>query len=222
MTNHINSVFLTYGDTELTFYNIKMRPSQSEEPLLHSHNYYEIHLLCKQPTTYRLCDRIVTLNADELLIIPPQTLHYSNCDPSKTTVLSLSLAPISSDKNCYDIFTQALQEHALQPMHFPCSEDISLLNQDEPYRSFLGICKLKVVAAGFIYQLLAQMVENASIAVHGKQDALVLMDNMIHRPDVTLAEIAETINYSQRHTARLIEKYYGASLSHLRKDKKNE
>jgi AraC-like DNA-binding protein len=79
-----------------------------------------------------------------------------------------------------------------------------------------------MVAAGFIYQLFAHLVENASIAVPGKQDALVLMDNMINRPDVTLAEIASTINYSQRHTARLIEKYYGTSLSQLRKDKKNE
>ena len=222
MKNHINSVSLTYGDTELSFYNIKLRQSRSEDPILHSHTYYELHLLSKRSVIFRLSDRILTLNPNELLIIPPQTLHYSNADVGATTVLSLSLSPISNDKNCHEIFMHALQEHALRPLHFPCTEDISLLNQDEPYRSFLGICKLKMVAAGFIYQLFAQLVENASIAVPGKQDALVLMDNMINRPDVTLAEIASTINYSQRHTARLIEKYYGTSLSQLRKDKKNE
>ena len=215
MTNHVHSISLNYGETEVSFYNIQLRQSPETPSLLHTHTYYELHLLSRQPLPCHLQDRVVCLHPDELLILPPQVPHQAFPASPPHTVLSVSLSGNEQ-------LAEQLNKNALKPFPFSCPQEVELLNQDEPYRSFLGLCRLKAIAANFVYRLFTQLTENQAVAVSGKQDTLVLMENLIGRPDITLAEIAEAINYSQRHTARLIEKHYGGSLSSLRKEGKYE
>ena len=80
-----------------------------------------------------------------------------------------------------------------------------------------GICHLKSVAAELIDLLFQSTVGNTDHFLCEKQEPMILIDNMINHPEVTLEEIANATNYSKRHVARLIKQQYGVSLGILKK-----
>ena len=85
--------------------------------------------------------------------------------------------------------------------------------------------RLKAAAACFLsdlFHLLSPYATKTDTAPEPPCDSevAVLLENMVNRPDITLEQIAAATNYSTRHTARLIKKIYGASLSEIRRSRK--
>jgi AraC-like DNA-binding protein len=104
---------------------------------------------------------------------------------------------------------------------------INILQQRPLYDCVPGICRLKAAAACFLsdlFHLLSPYATETGTSPEPPCDTevAVLLENMVNRPDITLEQIAEAINYSTRHTARLIKNIYGASLSEIRRSRKNK
>ena len=81
------------------------------------------------------------------------------------------------------------------------------------------MCKLKNAGTEFIYRLFQQLLPTDLLLTHSNTDTDILIDNLVHRPDITLDDIAKASNYSKRHVSRLIRQRYGGTLSQLRSTK---
>ena len=167
-----------------------------------------------------------------MLLIPPETLHSAvepTSEQHELRVISLSLAETDGAGRFYPAFLAMLDAAACTPLTAPMNlgEYVDIFHQKDLYNSVLGICQLKSAAARLIcdlFHLLSPFAPDASAAPDLSCDAevAILLENMVNRPDISLEQIAAAVNYSTRHTARLIKNIYGASLSEIRRSRKNK
>lgn len=233
----IRTVSMEYGDTRISIYLIDLAqghkmPLPDARPVMHSHFYYELHYAARGQYLYRFSDREIFLRQGEMLLIPPNVIHGAIDKESDTYtphVLSLSLTATEAAGKFYPIFASILGAAALQPLKAPTSlpDQINILQQKALYDSVLGICRLKAAAGSLIsdlFHLLRPYGAEAETTPEPPCDAevAVLLENLVNRPDITLEQIAAAINYSPRHTARLIKNTYGASLSEVRRSRKSK
>jgi len=224
MDAFVNHIRLNYGDAEISLFNIGVTETDSEQPIWHNHCYYELHFLTQGAYTCSLEDRQIHVGANELLILPPQVYHWSQKDiPTQAGhyVISLSLEKSQGQESLYAIFEQALLDAALSPVSFSgiSREQLDLFSNQQLYQTVLGMCCLKNAGAQFLYRLFQRLLPMDSMLTRSDTDTDILIDNLVHRPDITLDEIAEAANYSKRHVSRLIRQRYGCTLSQLRKQK---
>jgi mannose-6-phosphate isomerase-like protein (cupin superfamily)/AraC-like DNA-binding protein len=234
----IRSVSLDYGDTRFSVYLIRLpekyrdpEPLSNCPPVMHSHFYYEIHYALRGQYRYHFTDRELTLQEGQMLLIPPETLHAA-VEPASAhhelRVLSLSLAETEGAGRFYSAFLAMLEAAACTPMPAPAGlkDYVDVFQQQALYSCVLGVCRLKAAAANLVcdlFHLLSPFAPETPAVPDLSCDAevAILLENMVNRPDISLEQIAAAINYSTRHTARLIKNIYGASLSEIRRSRKN-
>lgn len=236
--SNIRAVSMDYGDTRFSVYLIRLPEEYREpellasrQPVMHSHFYYEIHYALRGQCRYRFKDRELTLREGQMLLIPPEILHAAvelSSDHHELQVISLSLAETDGAGRFYPAFLAMLEAAACTPMVAPAglSDYVDIFQQQELYGSVLGICQLKSAAASLVrdlFQLLSPYAPEtpASPDLSCDAEVAILLENMVNRPDISLEQIAAAVNYSTRHTARLIKSIYGASLSEIRRSRKN-
>lgn len=235
--SNIRAVSMDYGDTRFSIYLIRL-PEEYRNPelmpcrnhMMHSHFYYEIHYALRGQCHYQFQDKELVLQEGQMLLIPPETLHGA-VEPASDThelrVISLSLAQTDAPGRFYPAFLAMLNAAACTPLPAPADlgDYVDIFQQKELYNSVLGICQLKSAAANLIcdlFHLLSPIAPEAPAAPDLSCDAevAILLENMVNRPDISLEQIAAAVNYSTRHTARLIKSIYGASLTEIRRSRK--
>ncbi len=219
MQNYAESVSLQYGNAEISFYNIKITPKNYSGTMLwHSHRYFELHFVESGSVCYRFSDRGVTVSEGEMIIIPPETDHYSVIDTSNSsmTVVSMSVEEINGNQRFYSTFIQALNTHSMRAIRFQYA-DLKTFDYTELYRSVLGVLKLKQVASEFTHRLFTLLLSNNNPSIASGKASAVLIDTLVNIDGTTLDEIAEATNYSKRHITRLIKKTYGMTLSQIKR-----
>ena len=221
MHNDAHSVSVDYGDAEITFFNVKIENDGTS--VWHKHAYYELHVCTSGAIDYVFEDRTVTLKRSQSLIIPPSVSHLSvspeRAKAAGLRVISFSLCQKKSDKRFFDVFHASLTKNALIPLNISelSSLDTLALRQDGNYCSVMGIMKLKELCAEFVRIVFGNILTDKQAAVYGKRELMILIDDMIYLPRVTLDDIAAATNYTKRHVSRLIKSKYGCSLGQLRR-----
>ena len=231
----IRTVSMEYGDTRISIYLIDLAedhkaPLPDARPVMHSHFYYELHYAARGQYLYRFSDRDILLRQGEMLLIPPNVIHGAinkESDSFTPHVLSLSLTATENPGKFHSAFLSMLSAVALKPIKAPASlpTQVDILQQRALFDSVLGICRLKAAASAFVSDLFHLLSPYAADTDASSEppcgaEVAVLLENMVNRPDITLEKIAAAINYSTRHTARLIKKTYGVSLSEIRRSRK--
>ena len=224
MENNIEHISLYYGGVELSFFCISIKHDSNESHILHRHSYYEVHFSGDSYLDYQFGDKTVSLAPNQIIIIPPNVLHYSvgGLKKSAPIVISFSISQPQGDNKLLTALTTALKVISLKAIGFSAipAEELILLGKPELYNSFLGICKLKAVAADFSHKLFALALKGKDFTVSDDADALVLIDNLINIPDITIKDIAAATNYSERQISRLIKSHYGLTLSQIKRKSK--
>lgn len=230
----IRTISLDYGDTRISIYCIDL-PSEKKvtaDPVMHSHFYYEIHYAAEGHCLYRFASHELLLREKEMLVIPPGLLHGAidlHSNSYKPQVLSLSLTQTDNPGSFFHSFSamlSAASEKAICPVH-SISGHLTVLQNRALYDSLMGIVTLKAAAGGLMLELfrllqpLSETPDTPSPEPPCSEEITVLLENLVNRPDTTLEQIAASICYSPRHTARLIKSIYGASLSEVRRSRKN-
>ncbi len=231
MNNRIHSIGLEYGDANFRLFHISLSKHSTPPLPEHSHRYYELHLCLGGSHDYVLDGQTVPLCRNQLLIIPPHKLH---CPASTATedyrcvVLSFSLSECKGRRGFYRAFSRALETHAKHPQEASRSliERLLALNAADWSGSLRSYCHLKAEAGAMLFTLFEDLhgYDEAKPPVGldpDREDLHVLLDNLLNNPDLSLREIAEEINYSERHTARLIRSYYHMSLTELRRHRRS-
>ena len=164
------------------------------------------------------------------MIIPPNTSHRvcDKEDPGYSfAVLSFSLTKGQSTESVYGAFHGMIENASFLsiPMHRSFCEHIENLAGRIPCNDIFDFCYLKREGASLVDQLTLGLRNYLPSGFtprfeRNRDDVLALLDVMVGRPEFSLSDIARDINYSPRHTARLIKQIYGTSLSAARRDKK--
>ena len=92
-----------------------------------------------------------------------------------------------------------------------------------PSNDIFDFCYLKREGAALIEQLTLGLrnyipLDFTPSFERNRDDVLALLDVMVGKSEFSLSDIARHINYSPRHTARLIKQIYGDSLSSIRRE----
>ena len=229
MKTSIQGISLEYGDALFKLLKVKIfSAKQLEQNVTHNHQFYELHLAHNGSYTYTVDGKRITLSKNQLLIIPPSTPHIS-VHNEKTdyeySCLSLHVSQCQGTPGFFAYFQNMLDTNANTPLSVSAtlmSKSSRLHDLDRHPNIVRDTCALKVYASSFIYELFdtldgyASAIQQATLPVDASE-RLVLLEELINNQTLSLGEIAQAIGYSSRHTARLIQKIYGCSLSQLRK-----
>lgn len=239
MKRKVNSIEMTFGDARFRLYHIQL-PQEDlgpKAPIYHDHGYYELHFAVRGSYEYKFPGKEVTLAQHQMLIIPPGVPHNTILTENgdyEHTALQLVLTEGKGIGGFHTYFKETLNTMALTPLSFAPAllQPLHQLKRSDLYDAdaeldVRGYCYLSAQAYTLLYGIFDGINEFGSAkkhtAVHrDRMDSLVLLDSLINNPRITLSEIAEKINYSERHTARLIEQVYHMSFSELRQKRKKE
>ena len=228
MDTFVDHINLHYGDAKISLFHIGTKKASLEDAIWHNHCYYEIHVVTEGSYTCCFEEKQITLHANEFLIIPPQLHHWSTTvepsAPTKRYILSLALEQTEGPEKLWSLFSQALQSNILAPIPFSGlhRDQLDIFLNKPLYGTVLGMCKLKHAAAALVLWLFEHLLKEDPLLARSDTDTDILIDNLVHRPDISLDEIAEAANYSKRHVSRLIRQRYGSTLSQLRSTKKQK
>ena len=186
--------------------------------LFHSHSYYEFHFspyACYDITTQ---EKTFPLETETLFIIPPQLPHYSTCNRSDNSiVLNVALERLEGDPTFYDHFKKSIETNCLRPIKV--SDDVK-----NCFYHFVNISDHDTIKQHCTYMLSAfsiltsLLTEDDSVTTRQRKEQFdILLEHYVNAPTYSLSQIAENLNYSQRHTARLIQKKYNMSLGDIRR-----
>jgi len=231
MKESVCSFRFDYGDALFRLYQFNISENGDDSPLpVHGHQFYELHFAFEGEYSYVIGDEKITLSRGQMLLIPPDTPHLAvdpNCDSYKYAVISFSLNRQDGENGCFLYFKNTIDATVKRPL--TANAALASLAKGLTERSYAdsveGICAYKVKATTFIYELFDSL--NGFHSKHqppkvgqNEEDRLVLLETLVNQPHRRIDEIAEAINYSPRHTARLIRSIYGMSLSEIRKSQK--
>lgn len=225
----VDGMELKYGDAAITGYRFRQEERSWKRPdttssIHHVHTHYEIHMILKGAYDLVTVQGICSLNAGELLILPPGTEHDSVPirEDLEFQVLSVKLEHVPGQKGFYRYFFDALHTVALQPIK--CSRELREAVRDwntSPGGTVGDICRQQALL-GQIVWLLFRDIDGFQIngepaqCSRSRSEVLAVLDNLVSYNDYTLADIAEAIDYSPRNVSRLIRSIYHMSLKELR------
>lgn len=224
----LKTISLKFQNTTVDFlfykYDKQYKPDKGFE--FHKHLNYEIHFGLDGYNIYEFIDKKIALKKNQMLIIPPGTLHKLNkktSDEYKFTVLTLKFSSTNPD-GFYKYFNSAFQGRSLECLKIKeeianavlrLNKDVYLDKTDCLHSVYLTKC-----ASDIIYRLCGLISDsNGKDALFECEKHLDFqIENLVNNPTLSLSDIAKKINYSPRQTERLIKKIYGKSLSEVRED----
>ncbi|MBE6597275.1 MAG: AraC family transcriptional regulator [Ruminococcaceae bacterium] len=221
------------GDADLKLFCIGQSRIMDESygyRSIHMHLYYECHLLLRGEYVFTVGDRAVHLREKQLLIVPPKQEHQSFEDSSEESdvaerVFGLIIEPTDGEICCYPYFLAALQNVGCTPIVL--SNDlfeqlmVFLDSFDRQDGGLRAQCRQITDVYPLLYGLFDTIngFELSQHADKAKQSTnhMAVLDCMVNEPSYSLADIANVLGYSYRHTARKIKDIYGGSLVDIRR-----
>jgi len=246
----VNSIPVFVGDTRFMLYHLahtNVQKSDNIAEILHCHLFYEIRVAINGSHEYVFDDKRIMLSKGELLVIPPGKYHYSLVNDGSFKEMVCSLLPEKTEgtPKIYTEYCDMLDKFWGVPVKFPpqlekaVAELLELqqsisndrLSGVAAEKSFEMAFREQLLAASVVYELgkclgvgMGKPLEKTSAPeLNTKRvdmKTALLLELMSSVNDITISEIAQQLNYSEKHTARLIKEVYGTNFSEYQRNKK--
>jgi len=222
----IREINIGYGDSEIKIYKIKLKDRGLISALrnnIHHHKYYEVHLAMNGDIIFsNLSRKVVKVPEGHLLIIPPGTIHSAvEAYTGNSLVLEFVVKKTEGTEGFYDFFEQLFNNSALLPIktNRKLIEMVNAFHQYDFNDTIAQYITLNSLCSEII-SLLCETLNSATIKKafykNEKSDIIAKIDVLVNVHEYSVADIAQIIGYSERHTARLIQDIYGMTLSEIR------
>lgn len=230
------NMFMWNVDVEFhnTHFNLFQMPNLSESaitnPMIHCHSYYEIYFGIGNDVVISSAKEKHIVSKGTMLLIAPGNYHYSIPAEAENNivVLSFSMQKHPGSTAVYDSISNIFSELCFRPIQI--SE--RLANSIIPFAQaevtgFKSKCRMKCLAYQLIYDLLDELniFENipAKEEHHRNQASdLLILEELINIREFSLKDIASYLGYSEKQTARMIEKLFGMSFRELSRSRRIE
>lgn len=191
----------------------------------HKHFNFEIHFAINGFYEYEFIDKKICVHKDQMLIIPPHSVHKSveiKDDKYDFMVLTLKFSGEKEDV-FYKYFNSIFSKKSLKCLQIQHEivEKILKLYEKIDERSCLNNIYLTSCATEILYLLCNLLTDDKSqcdVIIENNVD--VIIENLVNNSGFSLNDIARQINYSPRQTERLIKKLYGKNLKEIREEYK--
>lgn len=226
----ISSVGVEFGSAEFLLFMIRRNPEPEyteHANLYHSHCFYEIHAVTEDSAVFLFENSEVTVHKGEIIIIGSNALHISSFrGNAKTSVLSLMLKKGMQNDGFYSYYSLIINNAAGRAIKLP-NKAFEMIKGYSEYPKGSSISEFAVMKAE-AYRMMAELFEciaNDNTRMFctpsglSCDEELVILHELINDSGRTITEIADSIGYSQRHTSRLILKYFGKSLAEIRRER---
>jgi len=208
----------------------------------HTHEYFELTLLCKG--TYKLLfeDEAVTMNVGDLCIVPPMSPHNQPLDPSCVTIgicvrestFDAIFGNLLTQKDLVSSFFRNSLYGTRQNNYLKMKTELTpqILDtvkklafecyQNDPYANSCCISMLNL----FLVQLLRKYSDTITLYSFDKTShkdfdfALVLRYIQQNYRTVTLSGLSKTFNFSEAYMSKFIKKHFNQSFVSLVRDAK--
>lgn len=203
----------------------------------HTNCYFEMYYAFAGNTPILFENETVSMTPGTVLIVPPSTVQACTCSSDDSIVFSFTLRASTfsqvffkhlSKQNVMSLFfMQALNEDSTTPyLRFDTGGDLAVegllyyisceFHSDNAYRSQM----LNSLMSTFFLLLLQHYEDTAQISKRSsllwKPEFLSLFHHIqAHYTSVTLAELSQRYNYSQRQIIRIIQNCTGKTFSKL-------
>lgn len=191
-------------------------------PVLHSHTYYEVHYSDKE-NVFCFPNGDIKVKAGSFLIINPGESHYALTN-SDGYVIALSIEKKTGKSKSYEYFKNLLDNAALKPIEAgdELSESIHRFREIKYGNGHINELENIVWASEFLRMLFLK-IENSDekmrkiIKKETEFDEIsVALEVFVNNLFMSVEEMAEKLNYSERHISRLIKQKYGMPLKKVR------
>lgn len=196
----------------------------------HSHGFYEIFLVQDSPEIFAIKNSKITVNPGEMIIVGRNCAHIAclNSDKKPLAALSLVLEKKEGEAGFYKYYREILDLSAGQAIKLPEAlfEKMNDFGKEKVCASYSDYAFAKAETYCMLAQLLDFLGKEVNVQeerkINSQQEEVYIMLSELVNGSMTLGEIAQTLGYSERHTARLITKYFGKNLAKIRKERKLE
>lgn len=191
--------------------------------ILHSHNYYELFYVTNGKMTVGLQDRIMTVEANSFIVIPPEQLHYIISHDPSTERFSIGFQLIEGESSPDGhMFRQQINSLIPYIAEEPQSA-YSAFHRMEGYYMSQNPNKLNLMAACFyeiLYLYISSAGKNSAETAIDRYETdesyrTYLIDNYVNLNfcgEVTLTELAKKVFLSESQVNRIMKAHYGRSL----------
>lgn len=190
------------GSNEKAFLqNGFLRSAEATARIFHRHNYPEIHLIGSGCAAFRVDADVVSLMPGQAILVPAGVYHC--CDTAETGATHVAFQT-----------TAALKSFAFSRL--PCdvldrlAGCIPRLYETADFVCLSGV--LALICTSFLPKAAQAEAQPGTGLLRELQDPAVLIDQFIskhyHQP-VKLCDLAAYLNYSEKHTERLVKKHTG-------------
>lgn len=180
----------------------------------HYHNCYELYYLVSGSCKFSVENRITNINKDEILLIPPKSIHMAVDYPQMTRRFIIHF----SDDCINSEFKKALSTFTVDNLHTPNnSEHVQQLIQN--IRSELRSTEplSQQAAASYLKLLLTYLIRNKSSAKRAanKSFSITLVEKMMKYvsqhscSDISINDLCKEFGYSESYISRLFKNVSG-------------
>lgn len=199
-------------------------------PMFHSHSYYEIYFGIGNDVVVSSAKEKYVINKGTMFLIAPGNYHYAIPSGAENNIfiLSFSIQKRPGAAGIYDNMVDAFHKLCFTPIQI----SDRLLQSIIPFAhvevsSIKSKCKLKCLAYQAIYDLLDELHIFDSLPAneehHRNQTSdLLMLEELINTREYSLKDIASYLGYSEKQTARMIEKLFGMSFRELSRTRRIE
>lgn len=228
MNTKVCDLPVRYGDALFHLYISQQMPLLvSQVCPVHKHAYYELHMVLGGRRMYRVEGQQLELQEGEFLLLPPGTEHEpmdKHHPDYEILTLPFSLEQVTDTLSFYGLFEEALVTHSLLPVRAEKAmiTQLAALASLPESLSAGTYCRLLAAGSNFICELMHTLHCFEENPITGADPFSIpeglpaLLDTLVHQQELPLRAIAQSLHYSERHTARLIRQIYHMTLSELR------
>lgn len=201
----------------------------------HTHDFFEIMCVINGSCKNSIGDQIYTLNAGDILIIAPGTMHAISDTNEDSLIVNLLIRSTTFDSNFFyilkdqtilsDFFKNTLyhnEKFSYLLFHATTNSEIftiltALYQEECSNRRYKNSVKNQLVELFFSYLLRNHEKDLYLPDPNGSDEEnnfIFILKYMEERyQNVTLQEVAHFFHYSERHMIRLLKEYTGQSFS---------
>ncbi len=194
----------------------------TESPHYHAHSFYELYAVADGEMRIVAEEQEILLHASDVCVIPPDTYHYTYPDERSHRIgFCFRFYPAEKGKQeaLYRQFSRA----------FGGKKSIAMYQQSDVYESFFSkaVQFLDTTSENAVATMLLAALLHLSSEQIPKQEpeqsysdtkTAMLIESYInahYREKIELTAIARLLNFSNRHTERVIYLLYGTTMTEL-------
>lgn len=188
----------------------------------HSKDSYELHFITGGKGELITDEKAYTLSPEDVFITGPNFYHSQTADKSNPVEDVFIMLQAINDERANAISSEFLKTHFYYSSGFGNSVAKEILsefrNKKADYKS--AIIGLTIKLMTDITRLLLPSSYNESIFEESLYDMrfVIIEKAFLYNPNLTLRELSNEIGVCERHTQRLLKRYYGKSFREKKKE----